>query len=300
MQVVPVADEARVGANAHDDECVAAVSALEACVPLAPDPDPLAVVDACGHLDLERALYDATTLAVAVIARRIEHAAEAAALGASLLMDELPEDVLRDPPHEPGAAAGGALPGTRARLGSASRAALARNPNLDGNRRREAGERFIQVDLDDGVEIGAAGRPTGARRGSTEEILAEERGKDVREVAEVRKAGLEASAPEARVPEAVVQRAALRIREHLVRLGNLPEALLGVRRGRHVRMELACEGAKRLLDLDLGGTALDAEDLVVVALRRCHGWPSQASSYTSSTNRLSSYAAALTVRIALS
>ena len=45
----------------------------------------------------------------------------------------------------------------------------------------------------------------------------------------MREARLEAAAPEPRVPEAVVGRAALGVGEHLVRLGDLAEALLGVR-----------------------------------------------------------------------
>ncbi len=205
MQVVAVAYEARIGANAHHDERIAAVSALEAGVPLAANPDPLAVVDPCGHVDLERALDDSATFAVAVTARRIEHATEAPALGAGLLVDELPEHVLGDPPHEPDAAAGRALVRAGARLGSGRRAALARDGDFDRNRGRETRERLLEVDLDDHLQIRAASRSMAPRRSPAEEILSEERGEDIREVAEMREARLEASPSQARVSEAVVQ-----------------------------------------------------------------------------------------------
>ena len=77
--------------------------------------------------------------------------------------------------------------------------------------------------------------------------------------------GREAAAPEARVAEPVVELARLGLREHLVRLGDLPEPLLGVGRVRDVRMELAREPPEGPLDLGLGRRPLDAEDLVVVA-----------------------------------
>jgi hypothetical protein len=77
------------------------------------------------------------------------------------------------------------------------------------------------------------------------------------------------------VSEAVVQLARLALREHLVRLDRFLEALLGVRRLRDVRMELARQAAERFLDLPFARVATDAEHLVVIALRSCHQCPFQ-------------------------
>ena len=103
-----------------------------------------------------------------------------------------------------------------------------------------------------------------------EERLAEEGAEDVGEVAEVEVGRREPAAAQALAPVAVVGCAALGIGEHLVRLGRLAEALLGVGRLRDVGMELARELAERPLDVGVGRAAVDAENLVVVALGRRH------------------------------
>ena len=59
----------------------------------------------------------------------------------------------------------------------------------------------------------------------------------------------EAAAAQTVVAVAVVELAALGVREHLVGLGDLPEALLGVGLVGDVRMQLARERAEGLLDL---------------------------------------------------
>jgi hypothetical protein len=94
--------------------------------------------------------------------------------------------------------------------------------------------------------------------------------------------------------EAVVELAALVVRQHLVGLDDFAEPLLGVGRVGDVRMQLACEPAERALDVVGARVARDAEELVVVALR------AQLSSYTSSTKRESSCAAPRTERMAFS
>jgi hypothetical protein len=81
---------------------------------------------------------------------------------------------------------------------------------------------------------------------------------------------LKAAAAEPGVPVAVVQRARLSLREHLVRLDDLLEARLGIGRVGDVGMELARKSAERLLDLGVVRTAGDAEQLVVVAVGRRH------------------------------
>jgi hypothetical protein len=67
------------------------------------------------------------------------------------------------------------------------------------------------------------------------------------------------------VAEAVIQLAPLGVREYLVRLDDLTEPLLRVRRVRDVGMELACEPPEGALDVVGARIAWDAEELVVVA-----------------------------------
>src|SRR5207244_1917400 len=105
---------------------------------------------------------------------------------------------------------------------------------------------------------------------SAEYAVAEERGEDVREVSEIDVARREAAALESRMAVAVVELARLRIREHLVRLGDLLEAIGRVRRIRDVRVQLPRELAEGPLDVRVASAAFDAEQLVVVALRRGH------------------------------
>ena len=105
---------------------------------------------------------------------------------------------------------------------------------------RDSGERLLELDLHDRLHVSPALR-TAARARASEEIVAEERGEDVREASEVGEDRLEAAALKTRLPEPVVGRSALGIGQHLVRLGDVAEALLRVRLGRHVGMELARE-----------------------------------------------------------
>ena len=68
----------------------------------------------------------------------------------------------------------------------------------------------------------------------------------------------------------VVELARLGVGEHLVGLGHLAEARVGVGVLRDVGVQLAREPPERLLDLLLVGVARDAEQLVVVAFGRRH------------------------------
>ena len=120
-----------------------------------------------------------------------------------------------------------------------------------------------------------SGPRAGPRRGlarRAEEGLAEERREDVRQAAEVGHRG-EPAAAHARVPEAVVELPPLGIGEHLVRLRHRTEPRARVRVVAHVGMELARETAERALDLRVARVPGDAEQLVVVLLRRRHQWP---------------------------
>ena len=126
---------------------------------------------------------------------------------------------------------------------------------------------FHELDLEHGGEIGSPPAPLAA---AEQNLVAEEGGEEVGEVSEVDMARLEAAAAQACVAVAVVQRARLALREHLVCLDDLLEARLGVRRLGDVGMELTREAAKRLLDLRIGRGSADAEELVVVATGRRH------------------------------
>src|SRR5262249_41889350 len=98
----------------------------------------------------------------------------------------------------------------------------------------------------------------------------------VGEAAEVETRRRKAAAAQAVVAVAVVELARLRLREHLVRLDDLPEALLRVRLVRDIRVQRAREPAERLLDLGLVRRPGGAEKLVVVAPTRRHPWLSVA------------------------
>ena len=126
-----------------------------------------------------------------------------------------------------------------------------------------------ELDLDLRAEVGAALLRVAAHR-AAEDAVAEERGEDVAEVAHVELRRREAARAQAGVAVAVVERAALGAREHLVRLGDLAEAELRLGMVGDVGMQLARKAAERLLDRRLVGVARDAEHLVVVAVGGGH------------------------------
>jgi hypothetical protein len=99
-----------------------------------------------------------------------------------------------------------------------------------------------------------------------EEVVTEERGEEVGETAEVEGTRLEAAAAEPGVTEAVVQLTPLGVRQDLVRLNHLAETLFRVGGVGDVGMQLARKPTKSTLDVVGAGGALDAEQLVVVAL----------------------------------
>ena len=108
--------------------------------------------------------------------------------------------------------------------------------------------RLDEVDLDRRREVGAA-RPTAPGAAAEQDVVAEESGEEVGEAAEVDVAGLEAPAAQPRVAVAVVEIARLRLRQHLVGLDHLAEALVGVGRLGHVGMELSRQPSEGVLDL---------------------------------------------------
>ena len=89
---------------------------------------------------------------------------------------------------------------------------------------------------------------------SRREAAAEERAEQVVQEAEIHELlGVEALAGHALVPVAVVARPPVVVGQHLVGLGDLAEALVGVRRLGDVGMQLAGKPAEGLLDVAIGG-----------------------------------------------
>src|SRR4051794_456134 len=278
--VVPLADEARIGAHVHLHVDVAGARAEKARVTLAAQANPLAVVDPRRDRYLEPSLLEHPAVAVADAARRLDLPAGPSAGRARLGADELAEDASGHLLKPSGASAGRARRDLASRLGPVAVAVRAGDRDLERHLAARAGGGVDEVDLDGGGEIGAAR----SRSSSAEDVLAEERGEEIGQAAEIEVAGLVSAAAKARVAVAVVELAGLGFREHLVGLDDLAEALLCVRGVRDVRMQLARKPAKCLLDVCLARVARDAEELVVVALGRCHGLV-EASARRRSTRR---------------
>ena len=119
-------------------------------------------------------------------------------------------------------------------------------------------------------DVGASCRARPGARSAAEERLAEERGEDVGQAAEVGVHRRVAAGAEPGVAEPVVRPAALGIGEHLVRLGNGAETELGVGCLADVGVELSGEPPERPLDVGVTGVPGDAQQLVVVLLGRRH------------------------------
>ena len=148
---------------------------------------------------------------------------------------------------------------------------------------RDPASRICKVDLHLRRDVRPSRRPWPAAGALPEQRLPEERCEDVREAPEVGIHRRE-SAADAGVAEPVVRTTPLRVGQHLVRLRDGAKPPLRVGLAAHVRMELAREPPERALDLRVARVARDAEELVVVLLRRRH----QDAPYTSSTSRESS------------
>ena len=233
------------------------------------EPDLVALVDARRDRDTQRALALGPAVAMAGVARRLDDLALAAAARAGADVDHLPEHGLADAPDLAAAVAlrarDGFGPGLRpvaaARLAPLQDAELdlLLGP-VDG-----LGERDPQV-----VAQVRAGLRSPATSGPTGGALPEERIEDVREAAEALEARPAAIAPDAGPAEHVVALTTLRVGQDLVGLVDLLEPLLGLGVRVDVGVPLLGELAEGALDLGVGGAALDAQDLVVVALRGGH------------------------------
>jgi hypothetical protein len=124
-----------------------------------------------------------------------------------------------------------------------------------------------QRDLDRHRHVAALHRAAPAAASEHVAGAAEERVEDVGERSEALERRLEPARGQTLMAVAVVDLAPLRVREDLVRLGQLLELLLGVGVvAVDVGMQLARLRAEGLLDLPLVGVPRDPEDLVGVAL----------------------------------
>src|ERR671910_1373860 len=162
-----------------------------------------------------------------------------------------------------------ALAGVGRGPGGGARAATAPTGRLDRERDRARGTAgcLLELDLHLRQNVGSTGSAPARRRGhATEEVVPEEDGEDVGEAREVEVGRSEAARAKALVAEAVIQLACLLLRQDLVRLSRLAEALLRVGMVGNVRMEISREPAEGRPDLLLARTLREAENLVVITL----------------------------------
>src|SRR5262245_42689607 len=141
--------------------------------------------------------------------------------------------------------------------------------NLDG--RLGPGERLLEGDLEVVAQIRAPLRSTATAASAEDVAEAEQIAEIPEDVLEAReRVGIEparADAAHARMPEAIVHRSLLGIRDDRIGLGGFLEVFLGFVIARvPIRVVFQRELPVRALDLLVAGVAADAEDLVVVAL----------------------------------
>jgi len=179
---------------------------------------------------------------------------------------ELAEETARDLVQATAALAARAGQRLGARLDTVAAAGLACDRDLERHLDLLSARGLDELDRDLRAQV----RPALLRsttRAAAEDVVTEERGEEIVETADVKVRRREPAGAKPGVAVAVVERAPLGAREHLVRLGHLAEADLRLRLVRDVGMQLARKPAKRLLDRGIVGVARDTEQLVVVAVR---------------------------------
>ena len=195
-------------------------------MPLTGKADALAVVDPGRYLDLQLAPVDHASRAVARLARMLDDLATAAALRARLRAHELPEDPARDLLKAARPLAAGASRHAGARLDAVAAAGGARDGHIERHANRDAGRCVDELDLHLGRDIGTALTRRASR--SPEDVVAEERAEQIAEAADVEVRRRESARAKTLMTVAVVERARLGVRQHLVRLGHLAEPHLGL------------------------------------------------------------------------
>src|SRR6266700_1761890 len=148
----------------------------------AAQPDSLPVVDPRGDLDLDVALLDHAAGPVAYLAGLLDQLPGAVAGRTRSGTHELSEDTARDLTHAAAAAAGRAGADLRVRLRAVPSTTRARDGDAERHLALCARRYLRQVDLDPGGDVGTA-RATAPS--AAEQVVAEERGEQIREAAEV-------------------------------------------------------------------------------------------------------------------
>jgi hypothetical protein len=204
-----------------------------------------AVGDAGGHVDGDRPDGSHAPLPRALLARigdlQPRAAADHALAGGHQLAEDAPPDLL----DHPAAAAGATGDGRAARLRAVAEATRAHLEGIDLDLAVRAEGGLLELQRHRDVDVLAALDPAAGTpaTGGAEPPAAEEHVEDVLDVAERR-------APQSdSLPEGVVLLATAGVREDLIGAGDLLEALLGVGRAVHIRMELPRELAIGALDV---------------------------------------------------
>ena len=236
VDVVPFADEPRIGLHADEHVDVAGATAERTRVSLAGDTDALPVVDAGGNVDVELAALERAPCAVALGARMLDDLATALAGRARRRAHELAEHAARDLLQPPGAAQRshrtGVVPGStpsplhRAHVAATSNGTATVVP-------RAASTSSIAISAPR-----SAPRWLRPARAAAEQVVAEERREQVAEPAHVEVRRREAAGAEPRVAVAVVQRARLRVRR-APRTPRSPRGSAPRRRARSTRRDEA-------------------------------------------------------------
>ena len=228
----------------------------------------LALVDAGGHVHVERAGAVHAPVAAAGLARRRDELAGAGAGLARRRRHQLAEQAAAHLAHLTPPFAGGARLGVRAGRGAAAAAHLALDRHARFDRLAGAEHDLVQRQLDRELRVRAApGAALATAPEATERVAAEERVEQVvePEVARGSGTGTGARAAVAVVAEHVVAAPAFGVAQRLVRALDLLETLRRRRIVRvGVRVVLARERAVRLLQLFVGALPGAPEHFVVI------------------------------------
>src|SRR6266576_1426098 len=289
-EIVAVALEPRVFLDVEHRDQVAGRTVARAENALAAQREVVVIGDAGGDVDLNRLLALYAPLAATALARIANDRALTAAGRTGRHGEELAEQGLRLVPQLAAAAARAALHGLRALFGAGAAAHGACLEALDPDRLRgtgrDFGERELQSDFDVVATAPLAALP------ATEQIVepAERSAAAQAEVAhehherfgQIKVHGAEASRPalaaHARHAVAIIGGAFLRIAQHLVRLRDQLELLLGrLVAVVAVGMALHRQSAVGFLDIGFARVVLDAEDDVEVLLHAIRATPRPAA-----------------------
>src|SRR2546426_2252682 len=237
------------------------------------------VRDAGRHVDLHRLLGLDPAVAAALGARIGDYHPLAPAGGTGRDGDELPEHRARVAPHLTGAAAGAAGHGLRPLLGARATTRPATIEGAHAHGLRGPGGDLGQGELEGHLQVRATVPVASALAAAEDRIepaqVPEVAHEDVERLGQVEMGEPEPALPrprptppQARLPVAVVDRPLLGIAQHLVRLREPLEPLLGVVALVAIGVVVHRELAIGLLDVGLGSLARHAENPVVV--RRPH------------------------------